>query len=149
MLVAVLAMVYSFNSQQSFAYVDLEQTMKQFDMYKEYEVELTSIFNKGQKQLDSVKQALIQNDEISPEQKEYQYGELAASLQNNVAQRRASMNEQVLQKLNLYMKDFAKSRQLDLVFGAEGSGVIMAANPKLDQTKDAISFINEKYQKGE
>jgi len=147
LLIAVTALVsYSAFSSKRIAYVDLPRMMAEFEMSKEYELKLKSQFQKDQKQLDSLNKALIELDTISLEEKRYRYNQTAQAFERRYSANTKDLNDQVLRKLNIYMKQYAEYKDLDFVFGAEGSGVIMAANSNLDLTTEAIQYINKKYQ---
>ncbi len=55
-------------------------------------------------------------------------------------------DEQILNQLNQYVKDFAKEKGYDYIYAADGSGVIMAAPEDENVTELVKVFINEKYK---
>jgi len=67
-------------------------------------------------------------------------------LEENNAVMQQQYNEQIITQINQYMKDFGNEKGYDFIFGTDGSGVLMYANESLDVTKEAITYINEKYK---
>lgn len=55
-------------------------------------------------------------------------------------------NEQILNQLNQYLKDYGKEKGMRYIFGTSGDGSLMYAEETDEITKEVISYINEKYK---
>lgn len=55
-------------------------------------------------------------------------------------------NEQILNQLNQYLKNYGKENNLRYIFGADGTGSLMYALEADDITEDAIRYVNEQYK---
>jgi outer membrane protein len=65
------------------------------------------------------------------------------------------MNEQSLseqytadiwKRINAYLLDFGKEKGYEYILGASGNGTIMYADEGMNVTKDAIEYVNKKYE---
>lgn len=54
-------------------------------------------------------------------------------------------NAQIWTQLNQYIKEFGKSKDLDLMLGANGNGSILYANEAYDLTEECILYVNNKF----
>lgn len=61
-------------------------------------------------------------------------------------QTKTTYNNQILNQINQYMKEYGKDRGYDIIFGAEGSGSVMYAKESIEITDEAVSYINKKYK---
>lgn len=55
-------------------------------------------------------------------------------------------DEQILNQLNQYVKDYAKEEGYDIIYSADGSGAIMAASDDMDITDKIVAYLNERYK---
>lgn len=63
--------------------------------------------------------------------------------EQNISQK---YTENIWQNLNQYVADYAKEKDLDVVFGANGSGVLMYADSMLNKTDEVVQYVNSKYE---
>jgi len=134
------------------AYVDLPKVFNEFELKKDLETRLMSDYNEKNKVLDSLKLSLGQLELKSKgdfQMAGYQRQNIiqtAEALQYDQENKTRELNEQIYKRLNEYVHQFAKEEGYDFILGAEGSGIIMAANTKKDITEEVIQYINRKYQ---
>ena len=137
------------------AYVDTVKVFNEFELKKSLEKKLDFILLKEKYIIDSLKIELqaIYNDTLmggnnrllktreiqsEVEQKVYLASQNEASLTENY-------NVQIWTQLNQYIKEFGKSKDLDLMLGANGNGSILYANEAYDLTEECILYVNNKF----
>jgi outer membrane protein len=55
-------------------------------------------------------------------------------------------NEQIVNQLNQYLKNYGKEKKLRYIFGTDGNGSLMYALEADEITEDAINYVNEQYK---
>lgn len=55
-------------------------------------------------------------------------------------------NEEIWNQLNQYIQEYAEKEGYDYILGADGSGVLMAADKSHDLTEELINYCNKKYE---
>lgn len=161
-LIALAAMSFLFyqsNSTKKVGYVEVAKLYNEFTLKKELENNLSSILNKRQLILDSLKLQLQMQANYFKKQKspsdgeirewervkyEYQTSEKQFS-EDNIALNERYM-QQVWEQLNQYIKDYGKQNHFDYIHGANGSGTLLYAHEKNDITNELIQYVNERYQ---
>lgn len=104
---------------------ELEQKVK---LYKEQQSKLTA------------KQQQSKEEELYKLQQEfYQYREV---IQQKIAEEDAKVTAEVVEKINTFVKDYAKKEGLVFIFGASGNGNIVFADPDFDITQEIIDELN-------
>lgn len=147
LFVALVSMTsLQFAGSPKLGYIDLPRVTAEFDMAKEFQSQLETEFQGNKHYLDSLKISLMNTQDMSDDERRYHYGQTLQSFEQQQNTRTAELNDQVMKKLNGYVRQFADEQGYDFVYGAEGSGVIMAANTKLDITDQVLQYINKKYQ---
>lgn len=134
------------------AYMDLPKAFEAFDMKKALQSKLESELKEKNKVLDSLKLSLgylpmsTDTEKGIIAAKRNELLQVSESFQLQHQQSIKDYDQQIMNRLNQYVKEYADKKGYDFILGAEGSGVIMAANESLDVTTDLIGFINQKYQ---
>ena len=54
-------------------------------------------------------------------------------------------DQELLKKVNHYLKEYGKSKQYDFILGANESGSIVYATPAKDLTNDVLAGLNQQY----
>lgn len=132
-------------------YMDLPKVFEKFEMKKAMEAKLNGEKAMKNRVLDSLKLVLgNMPTTTTPEQQElaYKRNELIQTAESFQREHQTSIeayDKQILVRLNQYVRDYADANGYDFIFGAEGSGVIMAANEDLDLSEEIIAFVNSKY----
>ncbi len=80
------------------------------------------------------------------ELKRRQFLEQKNRLDEDGANNQRSFQEQILNQLNQYVKDFGEENEYTVILGADGSGSVMYAKQGIEITTDVINFINKKYK---
>ena len=136
---------------QNIVYIDLPKVFENFQMKKDLESQLQSELKRKTQVLDSLKLVIGSmplETEYDKKQVAYTRNDLmntASSFDMEHQDHIKDYDNQVFNRLNQYLKDFAKEKGYDFILGAEGSGVIMAADDGRDVTEDVITYINLKY----
>jgi outer membrane protein len=140
------------------AYIELGKIFNDFDMAKQYHKKLESVAFARKGIIDSLELNLrsqsraiqsaahqskdqiekFQLDKGYYEDKKRQFDE-----DNNALQK--EYNEEIIKQLNQYVRDYGEKSGYDFIYGAEGSGVIMYGNDKLNITAEVTKYINERF----
>ena len=149
------------------AYVEMDSLITQYQLYKDYEEELTrkgtniqSTLAQKQRTLEQHAAAMqkkyesngfttrdelerAQND-IQAEQQQLQ--ELADRLQTDFAQEQARVNQEARDSIQAFLRSYNKTKKYDYVLVKAGDNMLVA-NPKMDITKEVIKGLNKRYKK--
>ncbi len=137
------------------AYIDTIKVFNEFDLKKSLEKKLDVSLGNDRHVIDSLKlslQALYSDSTLLGNERFLNM----KSIQNDIEQKtyEASQNERILtdkyntqiwKQLNQYIKEYGKSKDLDLMYGANGQGTILYAKEKYDLSKECIIYVNNKY----
>jgi outer membrane protein len=158
-LLILSGMIFMYKSQPKSAYVRLGYIYDNFGFKKELETKLNNVVQVRKTILDSLSLELnmlsrkiqeehekdqIKIDRFNDEKQKYlskkqQFDEDNQSLKEQYTQ-------EIMKQLNQYVQDYANDKGLAFVYGAEGTGAIMAADQKYDMTTPILAYINERYQ---
>lgn len=139
-------------------YVKIEQVYEEFDLKKQLSGQLSSLQVKRKNEMDSLSlqikmvgnqiriqpkpqdgevtfyKQLVDEYEIRSEQYEEEESRLSSSY-----------NEQIINQINRYVKEYGIANNYDIIHGTDGSGNIMYANESLDITTEIVQYINKKH----
>lgn len=140
-------------------YINLSDVYNSFEMKKELEKKITKIQDTRQAIIDSLKMDLLSlsravennhskskelTNSLQYKQKEF------LSKQREFEETNETMineyNNQIWKQINEYVNTYRKENKIDFIYGADGSGVLMAAEEKWNISKDVSDYINKKYQ---
>lgn len=161
LLSTCLTVTLIFLSKEKTAYANLGEVYNGFSMKKILESRLNTTKQTRQNYLDSINliitqqqkyyeksggndlkfKALIEENRIVLEDKEHEF---AASLEE-ISQ---TYQNQIWKQINTYVKEYGSNNGYDYIYGTDGQGAVMYANPKRDISKEIIEYINKRY-KGE
>lgn len=148
------------------AWVELDTLMNQYQLYKDYEVELAAKGNNIQKTLAQKQQTLESHaaalqkkyesngfttrDELERAQaqiqnEQMQLQQLAERLQADFAAEQARVNAEARDSIQAFLKSYNKSKKYDYVMIKAGDNLLIA-NSKLDITKDVVKGLNKRYK---
>lgn len=157
--IALVLILSSCSNKGKLAWVNITEIYNEFHYKKELEKKLTETQQARKKVLDSLELDLkmlsreIQSeggkskDKISLfEVKRENYLGKKDQLDEDNAVLERQYNEQILNQLNQYLKDYGKEKGLRYIFGTSGTGSLMYAEEADEITKDVIVYINEKYK---
>lgn len=157
---AVLSVSF-FQKNKKTAWVDLPKVFNEFEFKKELEKNYIKSEEARKKITDSLelelqimlksfegkKETEITNEKKSEFQiKRENYLRKKEQFQQDDAQMKSEFNGQIYKQLTQYVKDYGKEKDLAVVLGAEGSGVILYGDENNEVTTEVIDFINNKYK---
>lgn len=156
LLLVVLAFVaFSAMDKPKLAYVDLGTVFNEFEMQKELNNRLDQLSNTRQVQQDSLELNLQriasspEFDQNNPDARFMQLRTMYLQNQERFEQDNQRMvqeyDKQIWTQLNQYLNDFGTNANYTFVFGANGQGSVMFAEPELNLTQEVIAYINERY----
>lgn len=140
------------------SYVDLNRLYNEFEYRKILESQLKKSLSVEQQRLDSLGLEIetferkAQSVQITESQAQSYY-----SLKSRFNDHQHDFNEmeqelveqydaKLWSQLNQYVKDYCSANEVDFLFGANGSGVIMYADSSLDVTDNLIEYANRRFQ---
>jgi len=139
-------------------FIVLKKVFDEFDMSKQYKKKMETVLLARKGIIDSLElnlkaesrtiQAGSKGNNIKDQfefDRQY-YLEKRKQFQEDNDALTKQYNEEVIKQMNQYIKDFGEKNGYGFLFGAEGSGVLMYANDKLDVTPEVIKYINERYK---
>lgn len=159
-IASITALLFTvFKPSAKIAWIDLPAVYKDFDYKKEMEARLIKTQEVRKGILDSMELELrLLSEEINAEgQKDkgkirlYQFkGEQYINkkkiFEEDDYSNKARYEEQILNQLNQYVKDYGAQKGYAFIYGADGTGTIMHADKALDITDQIKVFVNEKYK---
>lgn len=145
--------------QKKHVYVELQKVFTEFEMSKMYAEKIKSVTSARKNILDSMevnlkataralqtaniksgpKAEAFVYDKQSYVEKRKQFDEDNQALQQQY-------NGEVTKQLNQYVKDYGEKKGYDIIYGAEGSGVLMYVKDDLNISDDLIKYVNERYK---
>ena len=149
------------------AYVEMDSLLTQYQLYIDYEEELTRKGTNIQSTLAQKQRTLEQHadamqkkyesngfttrDELERAQnsiqaEQQQLQELAARLQNDFANEQARVNQEARDSIQAFLRSYNKTKKYDYVMVKAGDNMLIA-NPKMDITRDVIKGLNKRYKK--
>ena len=149
------------------AYVEMDSLITQYQLYKDYEEELTRKGTNIQSTLAQKQRTLEQHaaamqkkyesngfttrDELERAQnsiqaEQQQLQELADRLQTDFAQEQARVNQEARDSIQAFLRSYNKTKKYDYVLVKAGDNMLIA-NPKMDITKEVIKGLNKRYKK--
>lgn len=138
-------------------YIDLQKTIKEFAMTKEYNAKMEFTDQKRQQLLDSLRfdaemaSRQLLNDSTNPQLQQVFMikRETFLSRQDQFTKDQQAQlqeyNQLVLKQVNQYVVDFRNENNYPIILGASGNGGIMASDPAYDVTDKFIASLNAHY----
>lgn len=141
------------------AYIDMSKVYNDFKLTKELDKKLketnamrktildslalaAKMFESQAKMLKDNSEA-IKNYELKKEEFILKQEQFSKDYENQSQE----YNAQILKQINQYSDEYRVSKGIDILIGADGSGIVMAGNSKLDLSDDFVNFINSKNVK--
>lgn len=161
LLLSIGLSIYNLMSQPKVAFVHVQEVYNDFDYKIELEEKFETVRISRERILDSLEIQInalaknIQNSEVNKEMNIQNYQYLMGDFQNKqktFTEDNAAISqkytEQIWNQLNKYIKEFGEKNGYDFIHGADGSGSVMHAGIKYNQTEALKNFVNERYQGG-
>lgn len=73
------------------------------------------------------------------------FREILSDMERQEEELSVKYTEDIWKRLNLYIAEFAKEKDFQIIFGATGSGSLMYASPSMDITDEILEYVNAKY----
>lgn len=147
------------NPGDKVGWINISKVYNEFVFKKELEGKLTKTQQARKAIIDSLEFDLkILSREIKTEEgkdkskielfqlKRESYLNKKSELENDNEVLQKQYNEQILNQLNQYLKDYGKQKHLRYILGTDGSGTLMYAIEEDEITEDVIKYVNEKYK---
>jgi outer membrane protein len=160
--IAALALsFYNYRAKEKTGWIAMQQVYNGFEYKKELEAKLTNAQQARKNILDSLEFEM----ELLAKQIRHEKGVDKKSVaffqvkredylkkkqwfdEDNQAMIR-KYDEQILNQLNQYVKDYAKEKGYDFIYAADGNGTIMAAPDYNNMTAEVTQYINDRYKGG-
>lgn len=123
--------------------VDIKAVFEHFNLTRELKDEMKRIKSSRQMRLDSLARVLSVKG-TEPGLRE-EYSRLRVQFEVQDARLTEDYDNSIHEKLDNYLKEFAKTKKLNLLFGTEKLGAVLYADSSLDYTSEAIQFVNLKH----
>jgi outer membrane protein len=147
-------------------YVQIDSVISQFDMATDLSGELESKYNSSEAAFQAKQEAyqrdvndyqykvqrglVTRSDAQTIEQQLYAKQQdlvrLQQELTNEITEKQAVMNRQVINSIMEYLKENSTQLNYKYVLGTSFGGNILYANDSLDITSNVVKGLNEKYQ---
>ncbi|MGB0178298.1 MAG: OmpH family outer membrane protein [Owenweeksia sp.] len=145
---------YVDHQQTRTRYVDLVKVYNGFELTKIYEGQLNSMTKSRKTRVDSL--SLIYNIQRNKEKLNGQYTDTLRYLQQTLSDANfqlqqeterltSTFEEAVWKQLNQFLKEYAEAEEIDIFFGANGSGNIIYGEEAFDATEEVTAFVNERF----
>lgn len=149
LIAGIIFMLLSFNKKEekTYAYIDNITLFNQFNMAQDLHKVGIPTLKKQKQKVDSLYQLMqLQKDpKLAKEYQQKVYVE-NSKLQNLDTELKQNINRQAWERLNAYIEEFGSEKQLDIIFGIQGSGNVMYADTMYDITQEVIQYANLKYE---
>ena len=150
---------YLWIHRQRCAWVDISKVYGEFEYKKELQGKLEQVQNTRKFILDSMEfelkdlQQRISLDKKPNssliqifEQKRDRYMSQEQIFQEDNKMMIKKYDEQIVNQLNQYVKDYGEKHHFTYIYGADGSGFLMYANKGDDITEELKVYVNERYR---
>jgi outer membrane protein len=158
-LAALSMAFYAIKGNKKVAWIKLQTVYEKFEYKKELEAKLLGVQQNRKYILDSLEFELkvlsnqITNDKGRDKEaiavfqtKRDEYLNRKKTFEEDNAMLTGKYDEQILNQLNQYVKDYAEEQGYDIIYSADGSGAIMAASDDLEITDKITVYLNDRYK---
>ena len=143
------------------AFIQNYKLYSEFELAKELDAELKQFSNVRNRELDSLNLVFENKTELFKQMDEIPMTDYQAfndlrnvimyrkkAFENELMEKGREYDEQIWERINSYVEDYALENDYDLILGASGDGNLMFAKDTLDLTDELIAYCNHAY-KGE
>ena len=145
--------------QMKVGYIQINQVFEKFDMKKDMVEKLQKETKAKRDLVDSLAVGVqLLSDEISSsdeptesmenalQYKRVQYFNHRQEYENMMQEKTQQYDQEIVERLNSLVSDYAKKNNYDFIYGADGSGFLMYGEKGHDVTKQVIQYLNNSYQ---
>lgn len=147
---------YLMTAQQKIRWIDLPKVYDQFSYKKQLEKELTGKEAYVKRYIDSLDMAMLSLSEEVSGRKNKQVDQFDIQRRNAILSEKRRLEQDIAGvkenyeskisiQLNQYLKDYAEKNNVDILLGAEGSGVVLYGGTDYEATESVINYINKRY----
>ncbi|MCG8577589.1 MAG: OmpH family outer membrane protein [Flavobacteriales bacterium] len=157
-LIVLLVLASCGNEASKIAYVQNFKLYAEFDLSKELDADLQVFSDQRMRELDSLKIIFeqktvdFQNMEEIPAEDYKAYNDLRNTLmfrqksyEEDLIAKSQEYDQQIWERLNGYIAEYATENDYDFILGASGDGNLMFAKDTLDITDELIAYCNTNY----
>ena len=138
-----------YQKTKTIAFVDTAYIFNNFKMKVELEKDFTMNQEANKQQLDSLYEVVSSIKQLGNEEKskmiENEFLYKKNKMFDDQERLKASFDSQIWNQLNLFIKEYGKQKNIDLIFGANGGGSIMHGDESMNISKEFVEFANTKY----
>jgi len=146
-----------FNRSSKIGWMDLPKVYDQFAYKKQLQKELESRQLATGNKVDSIEMELsvlsnLMNEDKGKESlinEHRRKGNMLLmqkkKLEEQLEEVRTDFHNKITMQLNQYVRDYAESQNYDLVLSADGSGILMYGERKIELTDNIVAYINKRY----
>lgn len=157
-IVALSLFLYHYLFEKKIAYVDIPKVFNAFEMKKELQENYKRTENARQRVLDSVSfnlQMLAKEIDAAKDRKakmnefelkRTEFFDMKKRMNEDNINLSNQYDKQILERMSQYIMDFGKERKYDIILGADGNGMLMYANEKLNISDEITEYLNNKYK---
>lgn len=162
LLLLSASVLWLFLQKPRTAYVNTQKLYNGFQLKKELDQKLTSLQQSRINTLDSLKNSLtlltnsmkLNGAEENPSDPNWStytalrdnYIKQQTYFEQDNEQKREQYMNQIWAQLNQFVSEYGKEKNLEYLFGGDGSGAVMYARDAQDVTDEVIIYANSKYQ---
>jgi Skp family chaperone for outer membrane proteins len=134
--------------KQRIGYVDMGTLYSKFKMKQEMELNMSNIIKSKENKLEALmgdlKTKIKSEKDTATVMENYRTEQQKSA--DDTKKIAAKYNEQIWKQLNQYVKEYSDLNHFTVMLGADGSGLLMAADTTLNQTNSLITYANQRYQ---
>lgn len=148
-ITTVLFNYISNNTKEDITYIDNVKLFNGFNMTKDIKAIEESKINLQAKELDSLYlklQTIKDKEDNSIKSLQQQIAYKSKDLQELQDNYTKKLSKNVWNRLNVYIEDYAKTKNLKIILGTSGNGNVMYAQESIDITAQILEFSNKKYE---
>jgi len=160
-----VAAIYFSKSSSELVYVDVNKLIDGYKRTKIAKVDLEKKSSAAKTNVDSLMtnwEKELSNYEaeragLSPKElklkqellstKQHQINAFRQSVEKQIKEEDSKVTQTLLNDINDYIKEYGKSHNYKIIFGASGTGNIMYADESTDLTAEVLKGLNEEYDK--
>jgi len=146
------------NNDSDIVFVQNMKLYSEFDLALELDAELQEFSKSRTRELDSLTLSLenmtseLEQMEEIPVEAYQAYNDLRNAVmfreknfEEELIVKSQEYDQQIWERLNGYVKNYAEEKEYSIVLGASGNGNLMYAKDALDITEDLITYCNKQY----
>lgn len=138
-------------NENEFAFVDIKYLFENFEYKKNAQKDFENVVNSRKLILDSLETDLRGIMQSSPDE-EAMIEEKKVNIQTRYNEFREDnmafsqeLDKRIYKQLRIYMREYAKANEIDLVIGEMEDNLTLVGDGKEDKSKEILEYINMKY----